>query len=118
MDQLFIDAIEQNPTAGYLTEFRQEAEKMGVRHSADLDNLGKRNLRFLVTILFDGLENNPAGKTLRLSHASWRLKAFATPLSSLRPLLSRAIDGADDKDLWRKVKKAIVTTSQNLCAAG
>ncbi|KAG6171095.1 hypothetical protein E4U11_001192 [Claviceps purpurea] len=116
MDQLFIDAIEHNPTAGYLNVFRQEAEKMGVRHSGDLDNLGKRNLRGLVILLFDGLENHPAGKTLRLSHASWRLKAFTTPLSSLRPLLSRAIDGADDKDLWRKVKKAIVTTSQNLCA--
>ncbi|KAG6305427.1 hypothetical protein E4U45_000279 [Claviceps purpurea] len=51
MDQLFIDAIEQNPTAGYLTEFRQEAEKMGVRHSADLDNLGKRNLRTLASVV-------------------------------------------------------------------
>ncbi|KAG6175708.1 hypothetical protein E4U10_000946 [Claviceps purpurea] len=44
MDQLFIDAIEQNPTASYLTGLREEAEKMGVRHSGDLDNLGKGRL--------------------------------------------------------------------------
>ncbi|KAG5975411.1 hypothetical protein E4U58_000991 [Claviceps cyperi] len=86
MDQLFIDAIEQNPTAGYLTEFRKEAENMGVRHSADLDNLGRKS------------------KTLRPSQASWALKAATTPLPSLRPLLSRAIDQVDDADLWRKVK--------------
>ncbi|KAG6285988.1 hypothetical protein E4U09_006969 [Claviceps aff. purpurea] len=91
MDQLFIDAIQQNPTAGYLTEFRKEAEKMGVRHSGDLDNLGKRNLRGLVTILFSGLENHPAGKTLRLSQASWLLKAATISLPSLGPLLSRTI---------------------------
>ncbi|KAG6242348.1 hypothetical protein E4U24_005773 [Claviceps purpurea] len=107
MDQLFIDAIEQNPTAGYLNVFRQEAEKMGARHSADLDNLDKKNLRFLVTILFDGLENHPAGKTLRLSYASWRLKAVTTSLPSLRPLMSRAIDQVDDGDLWRQVKKVV-----------
>ncbi|KAG6042254.1 hypothetical protein E4U39_006138 [Claviceps sp. Clav50 group G5] len=107
MDQLFIDAIEQNPTAGYLTEFHKEAEKMGVRHSADLDTLVKKNLRVLVSILFIGLENHPAGKTLRLSQASWLSKAVTTPLPSLRPLLSRAIDQVDDGDLWRKVRKVV-----------
>ncbi|KAG5954224.1 hypothetical protein E4U56_008040, partial [Claviceps arundinis] len=60
------------------------------------------------------LENHPAGKTLRLSRASWLEKAIKTPLLSFRPLLSRAINQVDDKDLWIKVKKSIVT-SKNLC---
>ncbi|KAG6081412.1 hypothetical protein E4U16_007511 [Claviceps sp. LM84 group G4] len=92
MDQLFIDAIEQNPTAGYLTEFRREAEKMGVRHTAGLDDLGKKNLRALVLILFIGLGNHPAGKSLRLSQESLALRAATTPLRRLRPLLAAAIN--------------------------
>ncbi|KAG6131201.1 hypothetical protein E4U12_003842 [Claviceps purpurea] len=116
MDQLFIDAIEQNPTASYLTGLREEAEKMGVRHSGDLDNLGKGNLRALLSVLFISLGNHPAGKTLKLSQASWLLKAATTSLRRLKPLLAAAINQADDKYLWRKVKKSIVTNSQNLCA--
>ncbi|KAG5996148.1 hypothetical protein E4U52_007232 [Claviceps spartinae] len=107
MDQLFIDAIEQNPTAGYLTELHQEAEMMGVRHSADLDSLVQDDLRALLSILFVGLENHPAGKSLRLSQASWLRKAATIPLPSLQPLLSRAIDQVDDGDLWRDVKKIV-----------
>ncbi|KAG5924487.1 hypothetical protein E4U61_000423 [Claviceps capensis] len=42
MDQLFIDAIEQNPTAGYVINFRMLAESMHVRESADLEGLSAK----------------------------------------------------------------------------
>ncbi|KAG6112463.1 hypothetical protein E4U31_002827 [Claviceps sp. LM219 group G6] len=95
--KVWIDAIQQNPTAGYLTEFRKFAEDKGVRHSDDLDKL----------IGDVGLENHPAGKALRVSQASWLEKAIKTPLPSFQPLLSRAIDQVDDGDLWREVKKVV-----------
>ncbi|KAG6309902.1 hypothetical protein E4U22_003615, partial [Claviceps purpurea] len=63
--------------------------------------------RALLSVLFIGLENHPAGKTLRLSQASWLTKAATISLPSLGPLLSRAIDQVDDEDLWRTVKKVV-----------
>lgn len=36
---LWIDAIQQSPTAGYVDPFYLMAESMRVRESADLDNL-------------------------------------------------------------------------------
>ncbi|KAG5962923.1 hypothetical protein E4U13_008120 [Claviceps humidiphila] len=36
---LWIDAIQQSPTAGYIDPFYLMAESMRVRESADLDNL-------------------------------------------------------------------------------
>ncbi|KAG6096514.1 hypothetical protein E4U30_001475 [Claviceps sp. LM220 group G6] len=105
--KVWIDAIQQNPTAGYLTEFRKFAEDKGVRHSDDLDKLIGDDPRLLFTILLVGLENHPAGKALRVSQASWLEKAIKTPLPSFQPLLSRAIDQVDDGDLWREVKKVV-----------
>lgn len=38
--RLWIDAIRQNPTVGYVAPFYLMAESMRVHESADLDNLG------------------------------------------------------------------------------
>ncbi|KAG5942131.1 hypothetical protein E4U60_007483 [Claviceps pazoutovae] len=112
MDQLFIDAIEQNPTAGYVTNFCMLAESMHVRESADLEGLSAKDLRILAILLLNGLRDHPAGEMLhqlsgkRVSDRFWLVNA-AVPLPRPKRLLSGAIDQVDDEDLWKQVKRFI-----------
>ncbi|KAG6099808.1 hypothetical protein E4U30_006004, partial [Claviceps sp. LM220 group G6] len=119
--KLWIDAIQQNPTACYLTNFRMLAESKNVRESADLEGLSTRDVRDLAILLLNGLMDHPAGEMLhqlggkRVSNLSWIVIAAAA-VRYLKCLLAKAIDQADDEDLWKQVERYIVTNSQNLCA--
>ncbi|KAG6056154.1 hypothetical protein E4U32_005859 [Claviceps aff. humidiphila group G2b] len=119
--KLWIDAIQKSPTAGYLNKFLTLAESLHVRGSSDLEGLSARDLRDLAILLLDGLRDHPAGVMLsqlsgkRVSDPSW-VVISVTAVRCLKRLLAKAIDQADDKDLWKQVKKFISTNSQNQCA--
>ncbi|KAG6042253.1 hypothetical protein E4U39_006137 [Claviceps sp. Clav50 group G5] len=119
--KLWIDAIQKSPTAGYLTKFLTLAESMHVRESSDLEDLSARDLRDLAILLLDGLRDHPAGVMLRqlsgerVSDPSWVVMS-ATAVRCLKRLLAKAIDQADDKNLWKQVEKFISTNSRNQCA--
>ncbi|KAG6099799.1 hypothetical protein E4U30_005995 [Claviceps sp. LM220 group G6] len=83
--KLWIDTIQRNPTAGYLTSFCKWAEDMGVRQSADLAKPSSTDLRALASVLFIAFQNHPAGGMLRLPDESWAVKA-ATPPSFVSTL--------------------------------
>ncbi|KAG6099807.1 hypothetical protein E4U30_006003 [Claviceps sp. LM220 group G6] len=121
--KVWIDAIKQSRTAGYITNFRMLAESMHVRESADLEGLSAKDLRILAILLLNGLRDHPAGAMLhqpngkRVSDRFWLVNA-ATPLPCLKPLLSGAIDQEDDeiygnksRGLFRKI--ACPPTSHN-----
>ncbi|KAG6030283.1 hypothetical protein E4U40_007989 [Claviceps sp. LM458 group G5] len=92
---------------------------MSVRQSADLENLSATDLEVLALDLLYGLENHPAGEMLhqidgeRVSYVSW-VVIFPNAVRYLKPLLAAAINQADNKNLWKQVKKFIFTNSRYL----
>ncbi|KAG5996146.1 hypothetical protein E4U52_007230 [Claviceps spartinae] len=62
--KVWIDAIKQSRTAGYITNFRMLAESMHVRETADLEGLSAKDLRILAILLLNGLRDYPAGSML------------------------------------------------------
>ncbi|KAG5942128.1 hypothetical protein E4U60_007480 [Claviceps pazoutovae] len=92
--KLWIDAIQQSPTAVYLTRltrFRKRAEDMDIRQSAYLET------------------RQP--QCNGVWYLSW-VVIFPNAVRCLKPLLAAAINQVDDKDLWKQVKKFVVTNSR------
>ncbi|KAG6131202.1 hypothetical protein E4U12_003843 [Claviceps purpurea] len=116
--RLWIDAIRQNPTVGYVAPFYLMAESMRVHESADLENLGPADIRLLASSLLCCLNSHPACDIFNERRLSdkWWLVTPATEIRHVRRLLAAALNGEDEKHLWKQVKKFIIKISQNRCA--
>ncbi|KAG6099805.1 hypothetical protein E4U30_006001 [Claviceps sp. LM220 group G6] len=110
---LWIDAIQQSPTVGYVDPFYLMAESMRVRESADLDNLSPAGKQA-------GL--NPSASEAcdilqafneRMLSGKWWSVTPAIDIRCVRRVLAAGLDQGDDKHLWKQVMKLIIKISQN-----
>ncbi|KAG6064396.1 hypothetical protein E4U32_000275 [Claviceps aff. humidiphila group G2b] len=98
---LWIDAIQQSPTAGYIDPFYLMAESMRVRESADLDNLSPAACDILQAF------------NERMLSGKWWSVTPAIDIRCVRRVLAAGLDQEDDKHLWKQVMKLIIKISQN-----